>query len=108
MNDKMTNALIHFIPAGMLIAAVGRWPYGYYMLLRVVVFAAGLLIVALIYERMKQITIWLGVFAIIVIVFNPIFPLHLTRGVWSILNLAGAGIFVGHWCARLSLSRPSG
>jgi hypothetical protein len=40
MNDKMTKALIHFIPTEMLIAAISRWPYGYYMLLRVVVFAA--------------------------------------------------------------------
>jgi hypothetical protein len=103
----MTNALIHFIPSGMLIAAIGRWPYGYYMLLRVVVFAAGLLIAALIYQRMKQVTIWVGLFAIMAIVFNPIIPVHLTRGVWSILNLAAAGIFVGHWYVSLYLSRPN-
>jgi hypothetical protein len=36
--SKLTPAAIHFIPVGMLVLALGRWPYEYYMLLRVVVF----------------------------------------------------------------------
>jgi hypothetical protein len=66
------------------------------MLLRIVVFAAGLLLVVL-YQRMKQVTIWIGLFLIVAAVFNPIIPLHLTRSAWSILNLAGAALFATHW-----------
>lgn len=40
MLNKVTNALFHMMPSGMLLIAIGRWPYGYYMLLRVVVPAA--------------------------------------------------------------------
>src|SRR5262245_65194187 len=88
---------VHFIPAAMLVLAVGPWPYGYYMLLRVVVFATGLLLAALTYQRMKQFTIWIGLFLIVAIVFNPIVPLHLTRGAWSALDLVGAALFATHW-----------
>src|SRR5947209_13580381 len=95
--NRVIAGLIHFIPAGMLVLAIGRWPYGYYMLLRVIVFADGLLLAALIYQRMKTFTVWIGFFLIVAIVFNPIIPLHLSRGTWSILNLAGAGLFATHW-----------
>jgi hypothetical protein len=84
-----------------LVLALGRWPYGYYMLLRVVVAATALLlVVGLIYQQAKSFTAWFGLFLIVAIVFNPIVPLHLTRGVWSILNVAAATIFARHFFAR--------
>jgi hypothetical protein len=97
MENKAVTALLHFIPAGVLALAIGRWPYGYYMLLRVVVFATALLIAGLICQQARAFTLWLGLFVVVAIIFNPIVPLHLTRGVWSILNLAGAGLFAAHW-----------
>jgi hypothetical protein len=100
------TALLHFIPAGMLVLALGRWPYGYYMLLRVVVFAAALLIAGLIYQRAKTFTPWLGVFVVIGVIFNPIVPLNLTRSVRSILNLAGAALFAGHWVVTREERQP--
>jgi hypothetical protein len=84
----------------MLVLALGRWPYGYYMLLRVVVAATALLLAGLIYQQAKSFTLWLGLFLIVAIVFNPIVPLHLTRGVWSILNVLAAAIFAGHFFVR--------
>ena len=33
MPNKLTNALFHIVPAAMLFAALGHWPYSYYMLL---------------------------------------------------------------------------
>jgi hypothetical protein len=78
----------------MLLLAIGQWPYGYYMLLRVIVLAAGLVLAGLIYQRMKSFTIWIGLFLVVVIVFNPFVPLHLTRGVWTIPNVLAAIIFV--------------
>jgi hypothetical protein len=96
VSDKLAPALIHFIPAGIL----GRWPYAYYMLLRVVVAAAALLLAGLIYQQAKSFTVWFGLFLILAIVFNPIVPLHLTRAVWAILNVAAAAIFAGHFFAR--------
>jgi hypothetical protein len=97
MPNKLTNALFHIVPAGMLFAALGHWPYSYYMLLRVVVLAAALLLPALTYQQTKQFTIWIGLFLITALIFNPFFPLHLTRSAWSILNVAAAVLFASHY-----------
>jgi hypothetical protein len=38
---------------------------------------------------------------------QPIYPIHLTRGVWSILNVAAAALFIGHFIvARPQLTAP--
>jgi hypothetical protein len=100
--NKAVTALVHFVPAGMLALALGRWPYSYYMFLRVVVLAAALLIAGLVYQQAKTFTVWVGLFVIVAIVFNPIVPLHLARGVWSILNVAAAALFVGHFVVARS------
>lgn len=90
--SKFSSFLLHFIPAGMLVLAIVHWSYDYYMLLRVVVLAAAVLLAGLIYKRTKEFTIWLGLFLVAALVFNPFVPLHLTRGVWSVLNVATADI----------------
>ena len=41
------------------------------------------------------------------LIFNPFIPIHLTRGVWSILNVAAAALFIGHFIvARPQLAAP--
>jgi hypothetical protein len=97
MPNKLTNALFHIVPATMLFAALGHWRYGYYMLLRVVVTAAAALLTAFAYQRTSTFSVWIGLFLVVAAVFNPIVPLHLTRGAWSILNIAAAALFVGHF-----------
>jgi hypothetical protein len=95
--NKIAFALLHLTPTAMLLLAIGRWPYAYYMLLRVIVLAAGLLLAGLVYQRMKSFNIWIGLFLVVAIVFNPFVPLHLTRGVWEILNVLAAAVFVAHY-----------
>jgi hypothetical protein len=105
MPNKLTNALFHIVPAAMLFAALGHWRYGYYMLLRVVVTAAAVLLTAFAYQRTKTFTVWIGVFLVVAAVFNPIVPLHLTRGAWSILNIAAGALFVGHFVVSEQIGR---
>ena len=81
----------------MLVIAIGRLPYSYYMLLRVVILAAALLQAGMLYQQTKSFTIWIGLFLVVAIAFNPLVPLHLTRGVWTILNVLAAVIFVAHY-----------
>ena len=81
----------------MLLIAIGRWPYGYYMLLRVIVSATALLLTGSIYQRAKVLAVWGWLFLVVAIIFNPIVPLQLTRGVWSVLNVLAAAFFVGHF-----------
>ena len=66
-------------------------------ILRVVVTAAAVLLTAFAYQRTQTFSVWIGVFLVVAAVFNPIVPLHLTRGAWSILNIAAGALFVGHF-----------
>ena len=66
-------------------------------ILRVVVTAAAVLLTAFAYQRTKTFSVWIGVFLVVAAVFNPIVPFHLTRGAWSILNIAAGALFVGHF-----------
>jgi hypothetical protein len=67
------------------------------MLLRVAVTAAAALLTAFAYQRTKTFSVWIGLFLVIAAVFNPIVPLHLTRGAWSIENTAAGALFVGQF-----------
>jgi hypothetical protein len=96
MPNKLTNALFHIVPAGMLFAALRHGPYSYYMLLRVVVTVAAVLLTAFAYQRTKTFSVWIGLFLVVAAVFNPIVSIHLTRGAWSIFNIAAGASFVGH------------
>ncbi|MBZ9683127.1 hypothetical protein LB531_20935 [Mesorhizobium sp. CO1-1-2] len=73
--------------------AVGPWPYGYYQLLRVVVFFAGIYCGVMIRRSgpENQNLAWalFGAAA----VFNPFVPLHLPRELWAIFNLGAAALF---------------
>lgn len=75
----------------MLLLAIFSWPYGYYQLTRIVIFFAGAYLAYSLYKLHKEGWIW--ILAITVIIFNPFFPLRLTKGTWVILDLIAAIIF---------------
>lgn len=63
-------------------------PYGYYILLRWVCCAAFTYLAVKAHAQGKEGWVWvLGVTAV---VYNPIFRIHLTREIWSVLNIATA------------------
>lgn len=79
----------------LLAAALPVWPYGYYMLLRVVVFAAGGFCAWSLWQEGRQpVAVALGIVAVL---FNPFVPAHLSREIWTLINLAAAGVFA--WAA---------
>ena len=81
----------------LLWALIPENPYGYYIVLRWICCAAFayLAIQALNLRRDG----WVWIFGITAVVYNPIFRIHATREIWSIVNvvtiaLAVASIFV--------------
>lgn len=76
----------------MLLVALVDNPYGYYQILRWVVMLFAGYVTFLSYENKHK--IWLWIFAVIAILFNPIAPIHLSRELWSIIDLIVAGVFV--------------
>ena len=107
-DDSRLVALRHhqslwLAPAVLLVGAILPWPYGYYELLRLAVCAVSAWIA---YEQWRHddaVSGWVVVFGGIAMLYNPLMPIHLTREIWSVLNLASASVFVVHLRALRSL-----
>jgi len=61
-------------------------PYGYYVLLRVICCAvfAFLAFKALALDKIN----WVWILGVTAFIYNPVFPIHLTREIWSVVNVA--------------------
>ena len=92
-------------PAILLVVALLPWPYGYYQLLRLAVCVVSAWIA---YEQWKHddaFSGWVVAFGGVALLYNPVMPIHLSREIWSVLNLATAALFLGHLGALSSLVR---
>lgn len=67
-------------------------PYGYYVLLRWICFGTFAYLAFQAVDRKEQGWVW--VLGITAMVYNPIVPLHMTRGLWSVVNVVTIGIAV--------------
>ena len=83
---------IKIIAALLLFIAVAPLPYGYYIFLRwvITIIAA----ISAIDSLSKEKVSWIWVFACIVILFNPIVPIYLTKGIWMPIDIIAAIIFL--------------
>jgi len=82
---------INKIVAVLLLIALLPLPYFYYQLLRIVVTIVAAIYAYSFYEDNQMpnaIT-----FGVIVLIWNPIFPIYLDKSVWLILDSIGAVIF---------------
>ncbi len=74
-----------------LLVAIFPLPYGYYNLLRLLIFVSGLFLV---YQLNKNnYNNWSIATIILVILFNPLVPVFLSRELWLPIDLVGAFIF---------------
>ena len=73
------------IAAAMSFVAIADLPYGYYTLMRLVVCATAVLVIVVAAKSKQMWTVW--AFSILVLLFNPIVPVHLTKGLWQPLDL---------------------
>lgn len=75
----------------LLFAVAGHPPRDFYMLLRICIclISLGSAIWAL---HLCQ-AVWIGLFAIIAIVFNPLIPFYLHKSTWKLIDLASAAVF---------------
>lgn len=76
------------ICAGLLIWALFKHSYGYYVFLRWAIMAVcGLCIINLISKRSLN---WAWAFGVIGAIFNPIFPIRSDKGTWAVLDVVAA------------------
>jgi len=97
-NSQMTEEHIGYrnvavtISVFMLLLAIPRLPYGYYILLRWVVSLTALFSTWVAYEYKYK--FWVFMMGGIAILFNPIIPVHLTKGIWVVTDIVVAILFL--------------
>lgn len=101
----MKAKLVSLIPMAALAAALLDLPYGYYVLLRLLV--CGVCIYLAAREREDGRNTWVWLLGGCAVLYNPIFRIHLNRDIWSVVNIATIGLFAVHmWSAsRRSMDR---
>ncbi|MCK5708607.1 MAG: hypothetical protein KAI43_13245 [Candidatus Aureabacteria bacterium] len=68
-----------------LFLAIFKLPYSYYMFLRVVICASGCYLFYIAHQFNSK--LWKWIFGIMVFLFNPFLPVHLTKALWVIFDL---------------------
>lgn len=79
------------IAIGLLLIALLPMPYGYYTLVRICIcLYSGFLA----YKSWKEkIDMWMWIFIVVAVLFNPIIPIYLDRGLWAMIDIATAIVF---------------
>lgn len=89
-----TNFIKYFVilTIFMLFGAIVEWPYGYYVLLRWITCITSILVAFQAFEKNID---WVKVvFIVIAILFNPLFPIYLSRSIWIPLDIITAVLFI--------------
>lgn len=91
MYNKKKNVAALIAAAFLFLAMFGGWPYGFFTLLRFVVFAVAAYIAWMAYEEKKEKWVW--IFGFLAVLFNPFIIIHLNRELWSVID-AIVGVFM--------------
>lgn len=69
----------------LLMAITDVWPSGFFILLRWVIFGTTGYLSYLAF--MNKNSVWAWLFVLITLLFNPVFPIYLTRDLWMGIDL---------------------
>lgn len=89
MKINKTPVIISIVMLFLAIPPI--FPYGYYMLLRLIVCGTSVYVALKAKEANKEGWMW-GV-GFVAVLFNPLIPVHLNKGLWSIIDLVVAIVF---------------
>ena len=78
--------------SAIVFLAVAPMPYGYYTFMKIIVFlSAGY--EAYIGYQTRQKGVWPWMWGIVAIVFNPLFPITMTKEIWAVTDILIGGLF---------------
>lgn len=84
---------LFFICGVFLFIGVANLPIGYYTFLRIIITVVALVII--IVEHKNGLSFWNIVFALIAILFNPLFPVYINdKETWNIIDIICGALFM--------------
>lgn len=90
-NNKKKNIALAVASVILFSALFDGWQYGFFTILRFVVFATTTYVAWMAYGVQKEKWVW--IFGFVSVLFNPFFPVYLDRGNWVVIDLV-VGIFL--------------
>ena len=87
-----SNKSLIWIPIILLTVAMLPLPYGYYMILRLVIPIFSV-IMAINAYKISSDSLYTFIFIGMAILYNPFLPISLFKEMWAVLNLISAGVF---------------
>lgn len=98
--NKKKNIALLVATLMLFLALLDGWQYGFFTLLRFVVFATTTYVAWLSYEESKEWAVWFC--GAIAVLFNPFIPIYLTRDIWVIIDLiVGLALLVSVFILKL-------
>jgi hypothetical protein len=86
------SSIARAVATVLLILALGRHPYGYYVFLRWAVCGTSTYTAWI--SGISGKAGWAWALGVVAVLFNPIVPVHLKRDTWAVLNVASAGLLM--------------
>jgi hypothetical protein len=83
--NKKKNIALFIAATFLLVAPFYGWPYGFFTLLRFVLFVSSAYVAWIAYQVQKEKWIW--IFGFLAVLFNPFIIIHLDRETWNIIDL---------------------
>ena len=95
IKNKNTLALFLFIPAGLLIISnLINLTAGFDVFVKMIICFSSGTIIFYGFKSVKGINETIIIFSLILILFNPVFPIHLEKELWLPINLLTSGIYI--------------
>ena len=76
----------------LLLSIFSGWPYGYYTLLRLVVFITSGFVTIAAYKMQKY--GWMIGVGLAALLFNPLVPIHLDKTTWRVIDFIVSVLFL--------------
>ncbi len=103
--NKKKNIALLIATTLLFLAMFDVWPYGFFTMLRFVVFASSVYVAWMAHEAKKEKWVW--IFGFLAVLFNPFIVIHLNREIWSVIDLiVGAFMIVSVFVLKLD-HKPS-
>ncbi|MDC0632381.1 hypothetical protein OAP22_00460 [Candidatus Pelagibacter ubique] len=95
IKNKNTLALFLFIPAGLLIISnLVTFDSEFYVFIKMIICFTSVAIIFYGFKSAKGINETIVIFSLILILFNPVFPILLEKELWLLINLLTSGIYI--------------
>ena len=93
--NKQALYFLFIAPAILLfVAPLMEFPYGFYTFLRILILISSAFMIYTVYMYKKGIDAIGMLFIIILILYNPIIPIHLSREIWTPINFITSGVYI--------------